>query len=260
MTSDRAAYGVPGRGLDRRAIVTGLCDGVRTRRPCALAARRGGLGRAGRPVTRPSRSPPTTRRWSTASDVVVVCLRERRRPAARRADLAAGPGRRQRVGRRSGCRGCSSWWRRPPGRAGPCRCRRSRTGPGSPRCTHRSPRPGRCSTGSAARSRSRTSSAYEALSATSATLAGFFEYLPTQSDWLEARGHRDRRRPPLRRGDVRRRAHLAAGGRRAGLRRAVGGVRHPGRRQRAGGPRAARGRGVRHARAALDGALRRLAT
>jgi pyrroline-5-carboxylate reductase len=30
--------------------------------------------------------------------------------------------------------------------------------------------------------------AYEALSATSATLAGFFEYLSTQSDWLEARG------------------------------------------------------------------------
>ena len=30
--------------------------------------------------------------------------------------------------------------------------------------------------------------AYEALSATSATLAGFFEYLRTQSDWLEARG------------------------------------------------------------------------
>jgi pyrroline-5-carboxylate reductase len=30
--------------------------------------------------------------------------------------------------------------------------------------------------------------AYEALSATSATLAGFFEYLGTQSDWLEGRG------------------------------------------------------------------------
>jgi pyrroline-5-carboxylate reductase len=30
--------------------------------------------------------------------------------------------------------------------------------------------------------------AYEALSATSATLAGFFEYLSTQSDWLETRG------------------------------------------------------------------------
>jgi pyrroline-5-carboxylate reductase len=30
--------------------------------------------------------------------------------------------------------------------------------------------------------------AYEALSATSATLAGFFEYLRTQTDWLEARG------------------------------------------------------------------------
>ncbi len=30
--------------------------------------------------------------------------------------------------------------------------------------------------------------AYEALSATSATLAGFFEYLSTQSDWLEGRG------------------------------------------------------------------------
>jgi pyrroline-5-carboxylate reductase len=30
--------------------------------------------------------------------------------------------------------------------------------------------------------------AYEALSATSATLAGFFEYLSTQTDWLEARG------------------------------------------------------------------------
>jgi pyrroline-5-carboxylate reductase len=30
--------------------------------------------------------------------------------------------------------------------------------------------------------------AYEALSATSATLAGFFEYLRTQSDWLEERG------------------------------------------------------------------------
>jgi pyrroline-5-carboxylate reductase len=29
---------------------------------------------------------------------------------------------------------------------------------------------------------------YEALSATSATLAGFFEYLRTQTDWLEARG------------------------------------------------------------------------
>jgi pyrroline-5-carboxylate reductase len=29
---------------------------------------------------------------------------------------------------------------------------------------------------------------YEALSATSATLSGFFEYLRTQSDWLEARG------------------------------------------------------------------------
>ncbi len=29
---------------------------------------------------------------------------------------------------------------------------------------------------------------YEALSATSATLAGFFEYLSTQTDWLEARG------------------------------------------------------------------------
>ncbi|MFL6173973.1 MAG: pyrroline-5-carboxylate reductase dimerization domain-containing protein [Marmoricola sp.] len=31
-------------------------------------------------------------------------------------------------------------------------------------------------------------SAYESLSATSATLAGFFEYLSTQSDWLEQRG------------------------------------------------------------------------
>ena len=30
--------------------------------------------------------------------------------------------------------------------------------------------------------------AYEALSATSATLAGFFEYLRTQTDWLETRG------------------------------------------------------------------------
>ncbi len=30
--------------------------------------------------------------------------------------------------------------------------------------------------------------AYEALSATSATLAGFFEYLSTQSEWLEGRG------------------------------------------------------------------------
>jgi pyrroline-5-carboxylate reductase len=30
--------------------------------------------------------------------------------------------------------------------------------------------------------------AYESLSATSATLAGFFEYLGTQTDWLEARG------------------------------------------------------------------------
>lgn len=30
--------------------------------------------------------------------------------------------------------------------------------------------------------------AYEALSATSATLAGFFEYLSTQTDWLEGRG------------------------------------------------------------------------
>ena len=30
--------------------------------------------------------------------------------------------------------------------------------------------------------------AYEALSATSATLAGFFEYLRTHSDWLGARG------------------------------------------------------------------------
>ena len=30
--------------------------------------------------------------------------------------------------------------------------------------------------------------AYEALSATSATLAGFFEYLSTQTDWLETRG------------------------------------------------------------------------
>ena len=30
--------------------------------------------------------------------------------------------------------------------------------------------------------------AYEALSATSATIAGFFEYLRTQSDWLEDRG------------------------------------------------------------------------
>lgn len=30
--------------------------------------------------------------------------------------------------------------------------------------------------------------AYEALSATSATLAGFFEYLSTQADWLEGRG------------------------------------------------------------------------
>lgn len=30
--------------------------------------------------------------------------------------------------------------------------------------------------------------AYEALSATSATLAGFFEYLQTQSEWLETRG------------------------------------------------------------------------
>ena len=44
--------------------------------------------------------------------------------------------------------------------------------------------------------------AYEALSATAATLAGFFEYLSTQTDWLEARGHRHRRRPPLRRGDA----------------------------------------------------------
>jgi pyrroline-5-carboxylate reductase len=32
--------------------------------------------------------------------------------------------------------------------------------------------------------------AYEALSATSATLAGFFEYLSTQSDWLESGGIR----------------------------------------------------------------------
>ena len=70
--------------------------------------------------------------------------------------------------------------------------------------------------------------AYEALSATSATLAGFFEYLRTQTDWLEARGIPSARRPAVRRGDVRRRPDLAGGGRRARLRELAADYATPG--------------------------------
>jgi pyrroline-5-carboxylate reductase len=187
MTAERVTHGVLGVGSIARAIVTGLCDGVPDP-PQIVLSPRGAAVSAELAARFPTVSVATDNQAVVdGSDLVIVCLR--RADAALLGDLAwraeqvvvsavAGVGVAQ-----------LTEWVAPAARI----CRSVPMPPVADRAGLTAVHPPLAEARTLFDQLGATLEvadvdAYEALSATSATLAGFFEYLSTQSDWLETRG------------------------------------------------------------------------
>jgi pyrroline-5-carboxylate reductase len=187
MTSDLAEYGVLGVGALARAVVTGLCEGV-TDPPRILLSPRGAAISAELAGRYPTVSVAADNQAVVdGSDLVLVCLRKA--DAALLGDLTWRP--EQVVVSAVAGVGIPllAEWVAPVTRISrsvpmpPVADRAGLTAvhPPSPEARSLFDRLG-------STLEIDDVVAYEALSATSATLAGFFEYLRSQSDWLEERG------------------------------------------------------------------------
>lgn len=187
MSSDRATYGVLGVGSIARAMVIGLCDGIADPPEIVLSPRGAAVSAelAGRFPTVSVAA--DNQAVVNGSDLVVVCLRKA--DAALLGDLTWRP--EQVVVSAVAGVGIAQLteWVTPATRV----CRSVPMPPVADRAGLTAVHPPLAEARTLFDRLGTTLEvedvdAYEALSATSATLAGFFEYLRTQTDWLEARG------------------------------------------------------------------------